>query len=277
MSPQFPRPSIRDKGRRALAALACVAVALSASPATAATLIPGFAETPVASGLSLPTSMAFAPDGRLFVTLQGGALRVIKNGALLATPFVTLTVDSSGERGLLGVAFDPNFAANQFLYLYYTVPGSPAHNRVSRFTANGDVVLAASELILLELDNLSSATNHNGGSLNFGADGKLYIGVGENANGANSQSESNLLGKMLRINSNGTVPADNPFIATTTGKNQAIWAMGLRNPVHLRHPARNRADLHRRRRSERVGGNRRRHRRRQLRVAEFRRCQHQSR
>ncbi len=77
-------------------------------PVGAATLIPGFSEVPVASGLAAPTSMAFAPDGRLFVTLQGGALRVIKNDALLATPFVTLTVDSNGERGLLGVAFDPN-------------------------------------------------------------------------------------------------------------------------------------------------------------------------
>ncbi len=102
---------------------------------------------------------------------------------------------------------------------------------MSRFTANGDVVQAGTETILLELDNLSGATNHNGGSLNFGADGKLYIGVGENANGANSQSKSNLLGKMLRINAiDGSIPADNPFLATTTGKNQAIWAMGLRNP-----------------------------------------------
>ena len=71
----------------------------------------------------MPTAMAFSPDGRLFVCLQGGQLRVIKNGALLPTPFVSLTVDSSGERGLLGVTFDPNFASNQFVYVYYTVPG----------------------------------------------------------------------------------------------------------------------------------------------------------
>ena len=215
---------------RALATLALATAACAIVPVYAATLVPGFTETPVAAGLSLPTSMAFAPDGRLFVTLQGGALRVIKNDALLPTPFVTLTVDSSGERGLLGVAFDPNFASNQFVYLYYTVPGSPAHNRVSRFTANGDVVQAGTETILLELDNLSGATNHNGGSLNFGADGKLYIGVGENANGTNSQTLGNLLGKLLRINSDGTIPTDNPFFATATGKNRAIWAMGLRNP-----------------------------------------------
>jgi len=225
-----PLSSLRPPVRRALAAFALMAAASVAPPVPAATLIPGFTETPVASGLSLPTSMAFAPDGRLFVTLQGGTLRVIKNGALLPTPFITLSVDSAGERGLLGVAFDPNFAVNQFIYLYYTVPGATSHNRVSRFTANGDVVQAGTETILLELDNLSGATNHNGGSLNFGIDGKLYIGVGENANGANSQTLANLLGKMLRINPDGTIPTDNPFFATATGKNRAIWALGLRNP-----------------------------------------------
>jgi glucose/arabinose dehydrogenase len=198
--------------------------------AVAATLLPGFTETLIANGLSRPTAMDFSPDGRLFVCLQGGQLRVIKNNALLATPFVTLSVDSSGERGLLGVAFDPNFASNNFVYVYYTVPGSPAHNRVSRFTANGDVALAGSEFILLELNNLSGATNHNGGAIHFGPDGKLYIAVGENANGANSQTLGNLLGKVLRINSDGTIPEDNPFFNTASGNNRAIWALGLRNP-----------------------------------------------
>ncbi len=226
---------LRAGARRALVTSAVAAGLAGAGALDAASFIPGFSEVPVASGLAAPTSMAFAPDGRLFVTLQGGALRVIKNGSLLATPFVTLTVDSNGERGLLGIAFDPNFAANQFVYLYYTVPTSPGvsvHNRVSRFTANGDVALAGSETILLELNNLSGATNHNGGPLNFGADGKLYIGVGENANGSNAQSFNNLLGKMLRMNSDGTIPSDNPFFGspTVTGNNKLIWAYGLRNP-----------------------------------------------
>src|SRR5439155_1720559 len=197
--------------------------------ARAATLPAGFAETQVANGLTSPTAMDFAPDGRLFVCLQGGNLRVIKNGGLLATPFLTLTVDSSGERGLLGVTFDPNFASNNFVYVYYTVPGSPAHNRVSRFTANGDVALGGSELVLLNLDNLSSATNHNGGAIHFGPDGKLYIAVGENANGNNSQTLANLLGKILRINSDGSTPTDNPFF-NTSGARKEIWALGLRNP-----------------------------------------------
>jgi glucose/arabinose dehydrogenase len=208
-------------------------------PTTAATLPTNFTESLVANGLSNPTAMALAPDGRIFVCQQGGQLRVIKNGALLATPFVSLTVDSNGERGLLGVAFDPNFALNQFVYVYYTATTPQIHNRVSRFTANVDVAVAGSEVPILDLNNLSGATNHNGGAIHFGPDGKLYIAVGENANPANSQSLSNLLGKLLRINSNGTIPSDNPstfsgIAGSPTGVNQAIWSVGLRNPYTFR-------------------------------------------
>ena len=89
---------------------------------------------------------------------------------------------------MLGVAFDPAFSTNRFVYVYYTATTPAIHNRISRFTANGDVAVAGSELIILELDNLSSATNHNGGALAFGPDGKLYAAVGENANGANAQA-----------------------------------------------------------------------------------------
>lgn len=195
----------------------------------AATLPAGFSETMIANGLSSPTAMDFAPDGRLFVCLQRGQLRVIKNGSLLATPFLSLTVNFSGERGLLGIAFDPNFATNNFVYVYYTASTPAVHNRVSRFTANGDVAVQGSELVLLDLENLS-ATNHNGGAIHFGPDGKLYIAVGENAVPSNSQVLTNRLGKVLRINSDGTIPADNPFFNTATGVNRSIWALGLRNP-----------------------------------------------
>ena len=108
--------------------------------------------------------MAFAPDGRLFVCQQGGSCASSRTARCLPTPFVTLTVDSTGERGLLGVAFDPDFATNHFVYVYYTVADARVHNRVSRFTANGDVAVAGSEVVLLDLDDLSSATNHNGGA-----------------------------------------------------------------------------------------------------------------
>lgn len=196
----------------------------------AATLPAGFSEAVIASGLSSPTAMAFAPDGRLFICQQGGALRVIKNDSLLGTPFLTVTTDSSGERGLLGVTFDPGFANNHWLYIYYTVPGSPPHNRVSRFTASGDAAVPGSEVVILELNNLSSAQNHNGGALHFGLDGKLYIAVGENANSANAQTLANLLGKVLRLDASGSIPTDNPYYNIATGMNRAIWALGLRNP-----------------------------------------------
>src|SRR3954452_12670659 len=92
------------------------------------TLPTGFAESVVAAGLTNPTQMAVAPDGRVFVAEQGGTLRVIQGGAVLPTPVLTVATDSTGERGLVGVALDPNFAADGLVYVYYTVPGSPAHN-----------------------------------------------------------------------------------------------------------------------------------------------------
>jgi glucose/arabinose dehydrogenase len=202
----------------------------------AATGLPaGFADVQVVSGLSNPTAMQFAPDGRLFVAQQGGQLRVIKNGTLLSTPFLTLSVNSAGERGLLGVAFDPNFASNGFVYVFYTATTPATHNRISRFKASGDIVdKTVSEVVLLDFNNLSGATNHNGGALHFGADGKLYAAHGDNANGSNSQSLNNLLGKIIRMNpvsgATAQTPSDNPFFATATGKNRLIWALGLRNP-----------------------------------------------
>ncbi len=203
----------------------------------AGTLPDGFVQSRVTGGLTNPTTMAFAPDGRLFVAEQEGILHMVKSGELLRTPFLDISsrVDPAGERGLLGVAFDPNFSANNYVYVYYTqdAPGTtPSHNRVVRFTANGDRALLSSERLILRLNNLSDRENHNGGALNFGEDGKLYVAVGENAEPDNAQSLDNLLGKMLRINKDGTVPTDNPYYtnARVDGKNKAIWALGLRNP-----------------------------------------------
>jgi glucose/arabinose dehydrogenase len=211
----------------------------------------GFTDELYRGGLSNPTAMEFAPDGRLFVLEQTGDLRVIDSGGnLLATPFVSLNVDSDGERGLLGIAFDPAFLTNGFVYLYYTVPNGPdgsagANNRVSRFTAvdadgnaangyqPGNTAAAGSESILLNIEPLSTATNHNGGALHFGPDGKLYLSVGENANGNNAQSFNNLKGKILRFNPDGSAPGDNPFDdhdATPNEPRDYFWAMGLRNP-----------------------------------------------
>src|SRR6185369_16489343 len=139
-------------------------------------------------------------------------------------------VNSSGERGLLGVAFDPNFASNQLVYVYYTATTPTIHNRISTFVASGDVALAGSETVILDLNDLSGATNHNGGAIHFGPDGRLYVAVGDNANSANAQTLTTRLGKMLRIASDGSIPSDNPFFNQAEGDNKAIWAMGLRNP-----------------------------------------------
>src|SRR4051794_17318692 len=203
----------------------------------------GFQDSVYSQGYVAPTSMEFAPDGRLFVTEQGGRLRVHlpANTSPLTTPFVTLPTSANGERGLLSVTLDPNFMTDGFVYVYYTANTPAIHNRVSRFTAvdadpdpnvyrPGNTAVAGSELVLMDLDNLSTATNHNGGAMHFGPDGKLYVAVGENANGTNSQTLSNRLGKMLRINPDGTIPDDNPFNGQVTGANRAIWVLGLRNP-----------------------------------------------
>src|SRR6266542_3860218 len=146
--------------------------------ALAATLPTGFVETQIVSGLSGPTAMDIAPDGRIFVLEEGGRVRVVKNNQLLTTPFITLTTNTTGERGVLGIAFDPNFTSNRFVYLYYTATSPTIHNRVS----------------------------------------------------SNAPSLNSPLGKILRINSDGSIPTDNPFFNQTTGINRAIWARGLRNP-----------------------------------------------
>jgi glucose/arabinose dehydrogenase len=177
--------------------------------------------------------MEFAPDGRLFVAQKTGQLRVINwNGNLLSRPFLTVNPNTAGERGLLGVTFDPNFATNGHVYIYYTAREPGVHNRVSRFRAdpqNPNIALNGSGTPILDLNRLQS-DRHNGGAIHFGTDGKLYVAVGDNVEADSSQRLGNLLGKMLRINKDGTIPTDNPFYDKATGKNRAIWARGLRNP-----------------------------------------------
>lgn len=191
------------------------------------TLPANFQRVLVTGSITGPTAMAFTPDGRVLVCQQNGQLRVVKNGSLLTTPAITLSVNTSGERGLIGVAVDPNFATNQYIYLYYTHTSGP-HNRLSRFTMTGD--LAGSESTILDFPTLSGIY-HNGGGLAFGNDGKLYVAIGENQVGSNSQNLDNYLGKVIRINSDGSVPAGNPF--TGNAARSRIWAYGLRNPFTL--------------------------------------------
>ena len=212
---------------------------LSFAGVAVAGLPSGFVRSQIAQ-VNAATRMAFAPDGRIFVAELGGRLRVIKNGELLPTPFVTITVaGGGGERGLAGIVLDPNFAVNHYIYVYYTAPTPTIHSRLSRFTANGDVAVAGSESVILELDTQTGIV-HNAGALKFWYDGTLLISTGENTTPSNSQDLSNLLGKILRIdvrsddfpsdpNRNYSIPSNNPF-RTVAGARPEIWAYGLRNP-----------------------------------------------
>lgn len=201
------------------------------------TLPANFVETNVANlTTSVAATMTFAPDGRLFVgDTTKGQIRLIKNGALQPNPVLSLDINKQSERGINGIAIDPNFATapagQKYIYVYYTTNEPTPVNRLSRFTistSNADQLDPNSELPLI-INIPSTNGNHNGGALNIGADGKLYLGVGEAGVASNAQDLSNLLGKVLRINRDGSIPADNPFVGTP-GARPEIWAYGLRNP-----------------------------------------------
>jgi len=179
------------------------------------------------TGLSSATAMTQLPDGRLLIAQQGGTLLVRQSSGAAIGTMLALSVDSLGERGLLGVTPHPNFASNGSLYVYYTTTSGSTHNRISRFTVSGNT--ASNEAVLVELPALS-AGNHNGGALHFGNDGKLYVAVGENAVPSRAADLTSVFGKLLRFNDDGTIPSDNPFYNTQSGLARAIWAYGLRNP-----------------------------------------------
>lgn len=215
---------------RSACRLILTAVLTTTANALCAQVFPAnFSQVAVASGISNPTVIAFAPDSRIFVAQQNGALIVIKNGAKLSAPAIQLTVNSIGERGLIGIALHPGFSTNGFVYLYYTLSNG-SRNRVSRFTMIGDVINPSSEVVILDLDPLSSAANHNGGAMHFKG-GHLYIATGENANAAYAQNLDTYHGKLLRVNADGSVPADNPFnVSGASEQRKRVWAYGLRNP-----------------------------------------------
>ena len=187
------------------------------------------------TGLDFATAFTQLPDGRLLVSRQAGELRVVQpDGTLLAQPMLSLSaavLDSEGERGLLGVAPHPNFASNGFIYVYYTSTQGGSHNRISRFTVTGNT--AGSERVLADLPLLSSNIGHNGGAMRFGADGKLYVAVGENYRQDEAQNVNSTWGKILRFNDDGTIPADNPHCTTQGNLACSVWARGLRNPFTL--------------------------------------------
>jgi glucose/arabinose dehydrogenase len=235
---------VKKTGRLMVLVVGMAVAALTAAlvgtvrPVHGAPVLPqSFTQSQVVSGLTNPTDMEFAPDGRLFVTEDAGRLRIAKPDGTLATFLnISTKVDSTGERGLLALTFDPSFSTNGYVYLHYTkkaTSSTPPHNRIVRVTSGGDRAVAGSEKLIFRLNNQSAANQSPqfmGGALDFGKDGKLYIATGDNDTPNKAQQLTNLLGKMLRINKSGTIPTDNPFYATASANNRAIWALGLRNP-----------------------------------------------
>ncbi|MEN1960513.1 PQQ-dependent sugar dehydrogenase [Luteimonas sp. MJ246] len=214
---------------------------------------------PFVSGLTQPVVITHAGDARVFVAEQPGRIRVIDNGVVLTAPFLDITArvdDSGNEQGLLGLAFHPDYASNGYFYVNYTwdPPGSGLdRTRISRFTAgaNPDVANPASELVLMEFEQPYS--NHNGGDIQFGPDGYLYIASGDGGSGGdphnNAQNPNRLLGKLLRIDVDGGgtapdcslatgnhygIPADNAYTDGRGGTGcDELYALGLRNPWRI--------------------------------------------
>ncbi|NDJ60184.1 MAG: tandem-95 repeat protein [Chloroflexi bacterium] len=187
-----------------------------------------FEKLELVTGLNEPTAFRFLPDGRILITEKSGAIRVFANGVLQSEPLITLAVlpsEGADERGLLGIEPDPNFEQNGYLYVSYTSAAN--YNRLSRLTMINDTIDLASEVILLE-SNQQSNIWHHGGEVRFGPDGMLYWSMGINVINPNAQDLSNIHGKLHRINPDGTIPADNPFVGVP-GVLESIWGYGIRN------------------------------------------------
>ena len=215
---------------------------IGSSIAKSAEVPNGFEITTVLDDINAATAFTFTPDGRILILDQTGEILVVKEGRLLDEPMLRVDVDAYWERGLIGITLHPNFPKTPHLYINHT-PGKPyPHHRISRFTVVGDKVNPSSERILFEGDDQTKLGGHvphghQGGPITFGPDGKLYIALGEQTAGIPSQSIDSLLGKILRINADGSIPNDNPFYEQTNGKYRAIWAKGIRNPYGLEfHP-----------------------------------------
>lgn len=220
----------------------------------------------VLENIPQPTDFAFAPDGRIFIASLDGHVRVVEDGQLLPEPFISLSTNSEGQRGLLGLALDPDFGRNGYVYLFHTLetdetnPEGPKTSQLIRVTADGNVAVPGSEQVLLgEIVGTAAqpsctafpvgsdclpadGKSHVGGSLRFATDGTLFVGTGEGSFAAENEGElqiaaqnlDSLAGKILRIYPDGSAPPDNPFFTGEPDDNRSkIWAYGLRNPFRF--------------------------------------------
>jgi len=179
----------------------------------------------VVDGLEEPTSFRFTPDGDIIVAEKNGAIQLVEDGVLHPHPLIELATAGSDERGLLGLELDPDFAANGYVYAGYTAADNL--DRLSRFTMADHEIDPGSELVLIQSQQDANVFHHSG-SIKFGPDGKLYWTLGMNTNNQNPPNLGNVHGKMHRINADGTIPEDNPFV-DTPGAEPSVWAYGLRN------------------------------------------------
>jgi glucose/arabinose dehydrogenase len=234
VNPATPHPATATAGRAAAISGLIAAAVLAAGPAAYAdiTLPAGFTHTELGGKLNSPTAMAVAPDGRVFVCEQGGEIRLFRGDSLQTYPFLTVATSVFDEEGLVGIALDPDFARNGYVYLNYTSADAPHRNQIHRYTAKGDTADSRSDTLIFDLD-VPKVEYHLGGSIAFGPEGYLYFGAGESGYGGGLPTLGNTFGNIMRIRKDGSIPADNPFIDQTRDKHGATWATGFRAPFHL--------------------------------------------
>lgn len=183
----------------------------------------------IGTGLNSPTGFEIAPDGRIFILQRSGEVKIYKNGQLLPDNFTVLPSSTTGDHGLMGIAFDPDFTNNHYVYFYHSASEDQT-SRVVRFDATGDTATGNPYIVFKSEDKFSNL--HDGGTIQFGPDGKLYVSIGDKGTANNAQDLSNVRGKILRLNKDGTIPSDNPFVGRL-GVKPEIWAYGLRNPFRF--------------------------------------------
>jgi glucose/arabinose dehydrogenase len=183
----------------------------------------------VAGGLEVPWSIVWAPDGRMIFTERPGRVRVMEKGTLNPKPLLTLTdVESAGEAGLMSVALHPQFSSNHFVYLSYAYTSGGLRVRVVRYREAAEGLVDRKVII----EDLPAARAHAGCRIRFGSDGKLYVTTGDATNRNLAQQLNSLAGKTLRLNDDGTVPQDNPFVGRQDARPE-IWSLGHRNAQGL--------------------------------------------